>query len=120
LLASPVGLATAAPLVADELGTLLVDRAVDAADAPEDIVVVKFADPVAVDKPVAVPVLFALQTAAVGRFVTPAGTQMLSAYWIVSGAKCENYFGTNQWSLGKEYPTHSPGQLRRRPLQRSM
>ena len=117
MLASPVGLATAAPLVADKLGTLPVDKAVDAA---EDIVVVKFADPVAVDKPVAVPVLFALQTAAVGRFVTPAGTQMLSAYLMVSGAKCENYFGTNQWSWEKEYPTHSPGQLRRRPLQRSM
>jgi hypothetical protein len=42
-----------------------------------------FADWVAEDVPVAVPVLLA-QTAAVGRFVTPAGMQMLSAYLIVA------------------------------------
>jgi hypothetical protein len=69
-------LAAAAALVTDELATLCAELVTELAD---DMA----ADPVAVDILVAVLVLFA-QTAAVGRFVTPAGTQMLSAYLIVA------------------------------------
>jgi len=60
--------------------------ALDAADIAEDIAeeADKAADPVAVDALAAVPVALAAQIAAVGRFVTPAGTQMLSAYLIVA------------------------------------
>lgn len=63
--------------------TELIDAStLDAAEAAEEVNEFdKTADPV-VDDAVDVAVLFA-QVAAVGRFVTPAGTQMLSAYLIV-------------------------------------
>jgi hypothetical protein len=74
--------------------------ALDAADIAEDIAeeADKAADPVAVDALAAVPVALAAQIAAVGRFVTPAGTQMLSAYLIVAVAECKNDFFAQQYS----------------------
>jgi hypothetical protein len=69
---------TAAALVTDELATL---AAVLAEDMVDDAV------PVAVELRTAVAVWPAAQEAAVGRFVTPAGTQMLSAYLIVATVK---------------------------------
>jgi len=88
--------------VVDELATLAAELAedmlldstdiavdmVDDADMVDDIDMV--ADPVAVELPTAVAVWLAAQEAVVGRFVTPAGTQMLSAYLIVAIVKCEN------------------------------
>jgi hypothetical protein len=61
------------------------DTAVDTVDDIDMLV-----DPVAVELPTAVAVWPAAQEAAVGRFVTPAGTQMLLAYLIVAIVKCEN------------------------------
>jgi hypothetical protein len=86
------------------------DIAVDMVDDP-DIAV----DPVAVELLTAVAVWPAAQEAAVGRFVTPAGTQMLSAYLIVAIVKCENG-SASPWG----YYTHHFGPLGRRPLRRSM
>lgn len=68
----------------DELATLATELAVDMVDDPDVA-----ADPVAVELLTAVAVWLAAQEAAVGRFVTPAGTQMLSAYLIVAIVKCE-------------------------------
>jgi hypothetical protein len=86
--------------VADELATLAAELAedtlLDAADIAvdmvddADMVADPVAVPVAVELPTAVAVWPAAQEAAVGRFVTPAGTQMLSAYLIVAIVKCEN------------------------------
>jgi hypothetical protein len=88
--------------VVDELATLAAELAedvlldatdvavdmVDDADTVDDADMV--ADPVAVELPTAVAVWLAAQEAAVGRFVTPAGMQMLSAYLIVAIVICEN------------------------------
>lgn len=82
--------------MADELATpaaeLAEDILLDAADIAVDMVddADMVADLVAVELPTAVAVWPAAQEAAVGRFVTPAGMQMLSAYLIVAIAKCEN------------------------------
>lgn len=81
-------LAAAVALVADKLATELADDMALDADIVADIMddneeADMAADPVAEDVLLAVLVLLA-QTAAVGRFVTPAGTQMLSAYLIVA------------------------------------
>ena len=84
-------LALAAPLVPDERVTLAVELAMDALleiDMVDDAD--KAADPVAVELLTAVAVWPAAQDAAVGRFVTPAGMQMLSAYLIAAIVKCEN------------------------------
>jgi hypothetical protein len=86
------------------------DIAVDRVDDPDMV-----ADPVAVELLTAVAVWPAAQEAAVGRFVTPAGTQMLSAYLIVAIVKCEND-SVSPWG----YYTHHFGPLGRRPLRRSM
>ena len=80
----------------DELATLAAELAedvlLDATDIAVDMVddADMVADPVAVELPTAVAVWPAAQEAAVGRFVTPAGLQMLSAYLIVAIVKCEN------------------------------
>ena len=80
----------------DELATLAAELAedvlLDATDIAVDMVddADLVADPVAVELPTAVAVWPAAQEAAVGRFVTPAGLQMLSAYLIVAIVKCEN------------------------------
>src|SRR5947209_4065814 len=70
------------------------DAADIAVDTVDDIDMVDdadmAADPVAVELLTAVAVWPAAQEAAVGRFVTPAGTQMLLAYLIVAIVKCEN------------------------------
>jgi hypothetical protein len=79
--------------VAERLATLAVELAddmlLDAADMVVDMV--DDTDPaveaVAVELPTAVAVWPAAQEAAVGRFVTPAGMQMLSAYLIVAIVK---------------------------------
>lgn len=85
--------------MADELATLTTEPAedvlldaADAADVAVDMVddTDVAADPVAVELPTAVAVWPAAQEAAVGRFVTPAGMQTLSAYLIVAIVKCEN------------------------------
>jgi hypothetical protein len=80
--------------VADELATLAAklaeDMLLDAADIAVDMVADPVAVPVAVELLTAVAVWPAAQEAAVGRFVTPAGTQMPSAYLIVAIVKREN------------------------------
>jgi len=70
--------------VTDELATLAAELAADVLLEPADIAVDTVDDPVAVELLTAVAVWPAAQEAAVGRFVTPAGTQMLSAYLIVA------------------------------------
>ena len=80
----------------DELATLAAEPVADVLLEPADIAVDRVDDPDMVADPVAVELLTAVavwpaaQEAAVGRFVTPAGTQMLSAYLIVAVVKCEN------------------------------
>lgn len=74
----------------DELATPAAELAADVLLEPADIAVDTVDDPVAVELLTAVAVWPAAQEAAVGRFVTPAGTQMLSAYLIVAVVKCEN------------------------------
>jgi hypothetical protein len=116
LLASPVLLAIATPLVVDEPATLAAELAedmlLDAADIAVDMVAVPVAVPVAVELLTAVA---AAQEAAVGRFVTPAGMQMLSAYLIVAIVKCEN----DLFPL-RNIIAHPLGPLCRKPLRRSM
>lgn len=61
------------------------DTALDAVDMADDIA----------DDAVAVPVLLA-HTAAVGRLVTPAGIQMLSAYLMVAVMSVRDYLSPTQ------------------------
>ena|SRR5271156_6216764 len=100
-------------LAAELAEDVLLDATDIAVDMVDDADMV--ADPVAVELPTAVAVWPAAQEAAVGRFVTPAGMQMLSAYLIVAIVKCENDLFSPQ-----EYYTHPLGPLGRRPLRRSM
>ena len=76
--------------MADELATLAAELAEDMLLDATDIAVDMVADPVAVELPTTVAVWPAAQEAAVGRFVTPTGEQMLSAYLIAAIVKCEN------------------------------
>ena len=75
-------------------------------------------DPVAEDAG-AVAVWPAAQDAAVGRFVTPAGTQMLSAYLIVAVVKCEQYSWIHSVLL-TSVATHHLGRSGCRLWRRSM
>ena len=103
-------LATPAAELAADVLLEPADIAVDMVDDPDMAI-----DPVAVELRMAVAVWLAAQEAAVGRFVTPAGTQMLSAYLIVAIMKCEN-----DLFLLRDIVTHHFGPLGRRPLRRSM
>jgi hypothetical protein len=108
----PVLLAAAAALVADELATELADDMALDADIIVDIMDAEeadmAADPVAEDMLVAVLVLLA-QTAAVGRFVTPAGTQMPWAYLIVAVCLLSAFYLCHTQIL--RHNTHNNAQL---------
>ena len=107
--------------------------ALDAADVCDDTTdeAVVAADPVAAEVALVVAVWPAAQDAAVGRFVTPAGTQMLSAYLSVAVSLdfCQTLFPKGPsitlmsfsregfWGVAKAYHL---GRLCHRPGRRSM